>query len=120
MTLGLGKNAKRYDTLNINSMVQLLEYINIGEDFVREIIVHYKDGKDEKIDKARLKESNMLLFYLCKSEESQISPERLLENVDSAIADKVIIVTRHNAAYFANRIHYEGEAFNVVVNWNNE
>ena len=47
-------------------MVQLLEYINIGEDFVREIIVHYKDGKDEKIDKARLKESHSNDYYIYK------------------------------------------------------
>lgn len=117
LKLGLGKYAKKYDTLNICSMLQLLEYINIGEDFVREITVHYKDGKDEKIDKARLKDSNMLLSFLCKSRESQISPKRLLENINDAIAEKVIIITRHNDEYFANRISYNGGPFEIVANW---
>lgn len=117
LRLGLGKNAKKYDTLNINSMLQLLEYINIEEDFVREITVHYKDGKDEKIDKARLKDSNLQLSYPCKSRESQISPERLLENINDAIAEKVIIITRHNHEYFANRISYNGGSFEIVANW---
>lgn len=119
LTLGLGKNAKKYDTLNINSMLQLLEHINIGEDFVKEIIVHYKNGKDEKIDQARLKESNMLLFYICKSTESQISPECLLGNINNAVADKVMVVVRHNAKYFADRIQYNGDTFEIVGNWNN-
>lgn len=119
LTLGLGKNAKKYDTLNIGSMVQLLELINIGEEFVREIIVHYKDGNDEKIDRAKLKESNMLLYYLCKSEESQVSPEDLLQNINNAVADKVIIITRHNADYFVNRIPYNGGAFKIMVSWDN-
>ncbi len=119
LTLGLGRNARKCDTLNIDSMVQLLELINIGEEFVREIIVHYKDGQDEKIDRAKLKESNMLLYYLCNSEGSQVSPEDLLENINNAVADKVIIITRHNADYFRNRIPYNGGAFRIVVNWDN-
>lgn len=119
LTLGLGKSAKKSDTLNINSMLQFLEHINIVEDFVKEIIVHYKNGRDEKIDQAKLKESNMLLFYLCKSLESQISPECLLGNINDAVADKVLVLTRHNAAYFANVVQYNRDMFDIVTNLNN-
>lgn len=119
LTLGLGKHGKREDTLNIDSMLYLLESINIGEEFVTEIRVNYKDGSNDKIDVAKLKESQMLLFYQCQCKESQVSPESLLKNINDAVATKVLVITRHIREYFSCVRDYDGEEFNIVNDWDN-
>ncbi|WP_230397992.1 DUF6731 family protein [Novisyntrophococcus fermenticellae] len=118
LTLGLGKNGKREDTLNLESLLYLLEHINIGAEFVKEIEVNYKEGREDKIDKAKLKESNLLLSYPCSGVGSQVSPEDLLNNINNAVADKVMIITRHNREYFANMQQYNANGFNIVETWN--
>lgn len=118
LTLGLGKHGKKEDTLNLESMLYLLENINIGEEFVTEIKVSYKDGCDEKMDVAKLKESNMLLFDTCKCDESQVSPESLLNNINTVIANKILVIARHNRDYFGNINDYV-DAFNIVEEWDN-
>ena len=120
LTLGLGRRGKKGDTLNLESMLHLLDCINLDSDCVSEITVNYKNGADEKIDVARLKESNMLLSYTCHCQESQVSPEDLLRNVNDAVAEKVVTITRHNRDYFANIIVYDRENFDIIVVWNND
>lgn len=100
-------------------MLSLLGHINIDDEFVTEIKVNYKDGTDDKIEVAKLKESNVALFYLCKCEETQVSPENLLGNINSAVADKVLIITRHVDEYFRTVINYDMERFDVVETWDN-
>ncbi|MGC4018930.1 MAG: hypothetical protein QM793_06705 [Muricomes sp.] len=119
LTLGLGRNGKKEDTLNLESLLYLFEHINIGAEFVKEIKVKYKDGQDDKMDVAKLKESNMLLSYSCRCEKTQVSPEDLLNNINNAVGDKVLIITRHNREYFANIQQYNGDEFNIVETWNN-
>lgn len=119
LTMGLGKTGKKNDTLNLDSMLNLLESINIEEDFVTEIRVNYKDGSDEKIDLARLKQSHLLLYYLCVCKETQVSPESLLGNINAAVAEKVVVITRHNRQYFVNIHQYRGNAFDIVRRWEN-
>lgn len=118
LTLGLGYG-KKGDTLNRDSMLELLEHINIAEDFVKEIVVHYKDGSDEKIDKAKLKQSTMALNYTCRSENSQVSPECLLTNINTAIADKVIAVTRGVAEYHDHEhiLQYDMGPLGLINHW---
>lgn len=120
LTVGLGKHSTKEDSLNLESILYLLENINIAEEFVTEIEVHYKDGRDEKVDVAKLKSSQMLLSYLCKCEETQVSPENLLNNINSAVAERVLMVTRHNRDFFANINEYSGTGFDIVTNWDND
>ncbi len=117
LTLGLGKHGKKGDTLNLDSMLYLLEHINIGEGFVREIEVKYKDGSSENVDKAKLKNTNMLLSYPCKCEKTQVSPEDLLNNINNAVADKVLMITRHLREHHSNINTYNGNAIEIVKKW---
>ena len=119
LTLGLGKHGKKQDTLNLDSMLYLLEQINIGEEFVTEITVNYKNGTQEPTTIARLKKTELILFYYCTCVGTQVSPESLLNNINGAVTDKVVIITRHNDKYFAERRAYEGEEFDIVRKWNN-
>jgi len=118
LSVGIGQG-KKHDTLNLDSMLFLLEHINIGGEFVKEIIVKYKEGEEDKIDKAQLKESNMLLAYTCQCEGSQVSPEALVLNIYNAVADNIITITRHRGDYFAGILHYTEDMFEVVLQWDN-
>lgn len=120
LTLGLGRRGKKEDTLNLESMLHLLECINLDSDCVSEITVNYKNGTDEKIDVARLKESNMILSFPCRCQESQVSPEVLLDSINNAVAEKVVTITHHNRDYFANVIVYNDEDFDIIRVWDND
>ena len=117
LTMGLGIHGKKRDSLNLESMLHLLNQINIGEEFVREIIVSYKNGAEEHVDTAKLKQADRILSYLCKCEGSQISPVNLAENIDSAITEKVINIVQHNNIYYKNIIPYDGGVFEIVKDW---
>lgn len=116
LSLGMGRHGKKEDTLNIDSMLYLLERLNIEEECISEVRVDYKDGKDEKLDMAKLKESNLLLFYICKCDRTQVSPKDLLDNINDAVADKVIIIIGHNREFFSNIQQYH-EEIDIVKNW---
>lgn len=118
LTLGLGKKSNKFDTLNLESMMFLLEHINISSDFVKEIIVNYKDDTMSKIDTAKLKNANVLLSYGCSGVSTQISPEELIKNINTAIAEKVIDITRRNKEYFENKECYDAGMFEIVEHWN--
>lgn len=119
MSLGLGRCGKKSDTLNLESIVYLLEQINISQDFVREIVVSYKNGTEDKIDTAKLKNTNLILSYNCICDEYQVSPISLLNNVNNAVADKISMILRHIRENFANRVEYNGEKIKIVKMWNN-
>lgn len=119
LTLGLG-TAKNSETLNRDSILELLEHINITEDFVKEITVRYKNGKEEKVDRATLKQSSRILNFNCTSRENQISPECLLTNINQAVADKIIIITRGVAEYRGNLTEYDAGEIEIVEDWRPE
>lgn len=121
LTLGLGRGGKKTDTLNLENMLSLLEHINVDAEFVREILVNYKNGDEEKIDTARLKDTNMLLFYTCAgTSENQISPETLRENINKAIADKIVIITRSLKEYYRDVMQYSAEGLKIVTHWQDQ
>lgn len=120
LSLGLGKNSKRADTLNLESMLSLLDQINIGGDFVKEIEVKYKDGQDEKLDVARIKESQMFLGYKCTCEGTQVSPNDLLNNITTAVSDKVTVITKHLREYYKNSTQYIGDEIKIKKIWHEE
>lgn len=117
ISLGVGKNSKKLDSLDIESVLYLLNQINIDAQFIKEIIVKYKNAPDEKIDVARLKQSEMSLFYNCTCNESQVSPQVLRDNINNAIADKMTYVIPYLRNYFLNMEQYGGEIFEVVRDW---
>jgi len=120
LTLGMGNDKGKDASLNLENLLYLLERLNVNEDFVREIRVYYKNGKDEKIDKARLKQSQILLSYNCRCSGNQVSPQALIDNINAAVEEKVAEIVR------AARIHFENirpcnlEEIQIVANWNNE
>lgn len=83
--MGLGYD-KKDATMNIECVKDLLTRINIDENFVKEIIVRYKNNKDEKIDTAKLKETFIVLrtFFPTKG---NLAPDYLLYNCKEKIEE---------------------------------
>ena len=95
LTLGLGKNAKKADSLNLSSTLELLNTLNIDEDFVVEIEAKYANGTNEKVDLAKVKNSEKILFYICASVNSQVSPELLLKNMTNIVTERMTEILQY-------------------------
>lgn len=115
ITIGLGHDGKKDATLNLDSMLGLLNSINVDEEFVSEIVVYYKDGTDEKIETAKLKKESMILSYNCVSDNNQISPSALLENINNAVAEKIISITRYVPLEGQDIISYDGDKIELKI-----
>lgn len=99
ITLGLGQSAKKEDTLSLDSILELLEEINIASDVVKEVYVNYKNNEQKKVQLARLKQSSIIVSHDYPKGLSQIGPEYLLNNADEAF-------TEHRNEYRSTRDHY--------------
>ena len=118
ITIGLG-NTKRDDTLNKDSIMYLLDQINIQSGFVKEISINYKNGASEKMDFAKLKDSNFMLSYTCNCKESQVTPQELLNNFDSAIENKMKYITRHIREFYTDTKQYSGDILIIEATYKN-
>ncbi len=120
LTLGLGNDKGKGASLNLENLLFLLERLNINEDFVKEITVRYKNGKDQVLDRARLKQTQILLSYNCSCTGNQVSPQVLIDNVNAAVEEKVTEIVRAKRMYFENIRQCDIEEIQIVANWNNE
>lgn len=107
LTFGLGKNAKRADSLNLESTLELLNTLNINEDFIVEIEAKYANGTDEKVDIAKVKNSEKMLFYICPSINGQVSPALLLESMTNAVSDRMTEILQYMRDTKASAINLE-------------
>lgn len=113
MSLG---HTRRDATLNKDSILYLLEQINIDSGFVKEIRVDYKNGTNEKLDFATLKDTKLLLSHNCTCAGSQVSPQELLNNFDSAIENRVREITSHMRVFDQDKEQYTGGDIPIIVN----
>lgn len=89
-----GKNKK----LDMESLIAFLDAIHIQDDFIKEIEVHYSNGKTKSTIPAKLKKSNIVLFD-CFTGESTITQEILLRKsnkYDDSAAQKIILKNINN------------------------
>lgn len=92
ITLGVGPYPKKMDTLNIDSTLAILNQLNIGAEFVKEIEAKYVDGTSDKVDIAKIKNSQRILFYEVQEKIGQISPGMLMDVTEDAVADKILLI----------------------------
>ncbi|MEG0836190.1 MAG: DUF6731 family protein [Anaerovoracaceae bacterium] len=86
LTLGLGK--KKNATLDIGALINLLESINLDANCIKEITVNYRNGPDEKIDIAKLKENTAVLKIFFPIQGTQLGTEYILSNMDKLLRDE--------------------------------
>lgn len=83
LTLGLGKKKKA--TLDIGALIELLESINLDANCINEITVNYRNGPDEKLDIAKLKDSTAVLKIFFPIQGIQLGTEYILNNMDEIL-----------------------------------
>lgn len=86
LTLGLGKKKKA--TLDIGALIELLESINLDANCIKEIAVNYRNGPDEKIDIAKLKDSTTVLKIFFPIQGAQLGTEYILNNIDEILREE--------------------------------
>lgn len=86
LTLGLGKKKKA--TLDIGALIDLLESINLDANCINEIAVNYRNGSDEKIDIAKLKDNTTVLKIFFPIQGTQLGTEYILNNMDEILRNE--------------------------------
>lgn len=113
LTFGLGKHAKKGDTLNLESTLELLNTLNISEDFVVEIEARYANGTEEKIDVAKVKNSERMLSYNCPGVTGQVSPSVLFDNMTNIVSARITEIIRYMREVKSNSVNLEF-TFNII------
>ena len=117
ISLGLGR--KRKETLNIEYLLEMLESINIDSTCVKEIYVEYRNGTSDKIDKARLKEAEVILTLYFDIKDNQISSEYLKANLEQKLLKERKKYYRQVDDYYSNMITVK-EDYDFIEEWTEE
>ena len=117
VTLGLGR--KRKETLNIEYLLGLLESINLDSSCVKEIFVNYRNNTSEKIEKAKLKESNVILTMYFDIKDNRIGTEYLKANLEGKLMEDRKKYYRQIENYFQRKVDFR-EEYKFVEEWNEE
>ena len=114
LTLGLGKKKKA--TLNIGVLIELLESINLDANCSNEITVNYRNGPDEKIDIAKLKDSTTILKGGFPIKVTQLGTGYILNNMDEILRNERTKYYQQVQDYFSNSIEI-GEDYEINKIW---
>lgn len=109
LKLGMGKDQK--GTMDIDTLTYLLEQMDMDQDFVKEVEVHFNDGTQTKQQTARFK-SNLCLRGQCTVNEKQLSPEYIFNNGEELISKYRDKCYSQKSSYFSSAVqieHYELE-----------
>ena len=108
-TIGLGhdKNA----TLDIASLLELLDSINIESNCVKEILVNYKDNTSKRIDTAKLKENNVIYKVHFDLNATRLSAEYIKNNLEEVLTNERNKYYTQINDYFCNSIELEEYKF---------
>lgn len=118
LTFGLGK--ERNMTMNIQNVYELLNSLNISDDFITEIEVNHRPRKKGKLDKSYLKKADIILKSNVKYGKSQSLIYSLMSRSSNILDENYDIIQKHTFDYF-----YKSEAsteidptypFNLEVN----
>lgn len=114
LTLGLGKKKKA--TLDIGVLIDLLESINLDANCINEIAVNYRNGPDEKIDIAKLKDSTAVLKIFFPIQGTQLGTEYILNNMDELLRNERQKYYQQVEGHFLNATEI-GEDYEINKIW---
>ena len=100
LEIGLGQE-KRNETLDKVALLDLIAQLNIDSNAIKEIEVRYYGGEKEKIDKARIKRSEMTLRHQFPLSGSKIGAEYLKNHLGEAYAEQFGKFAPRVREYFA-------------------
>lgn len=114
LTLGLGRKKKA--SLDIGALIELLESINLDSNCINEIAVNYRNGPDEKIDVAKLKDSTAVLKVYFPIQGAQLGTEYILNNMDEILRNERQKYYPQVEEYFSSVIEI-GEDYEIDKIW---
>lgn len=114
LTLGLGRKKKA--SLDIGALIELLESINLDANCINEIAVNYRNGPDEKIDIAKLKDSTAVLKIYFPIQGTQLGTEYILNNMDEILRNERQKYYPQVEEYFSSVIEI-GEDYEINKIW---
>lgn len=117
LTLGLGR--KKNSTLDINALLELLDSINLDAHCIKEITVNYRNGPGEKLDVAKLRESNAVLKVFFPIEGTQLGAEYILNNMDEILRNERQKYYAQVEDHFSNVVDI-GENYEINMFWNED
>ena len=100
LTLGLGRKKKA--SLDIGALIDLLDSINLDANCINEIAVNYRNGSDEKIDIAKLKDSTTVLKIYFPIQGTQLGTGYILNNMDEILRNERQKYYSQVEEYFSN------------------
>lgn len=115
LEIGLGQE-KRNETLDKDALLDLIAQLNIGSNAIKEIEVRYYGGKKEKIDKARIKRSEMTLRHQFALGGSKIGAEYLKHHLREAYTEQYGKFAARIREYFAQEQIIDSE-YTFVTQW---
>ena len=114
MVLGLGR--KRNDSLNISAIVEILENLNLDSGCIKEITVNYKDGSDEPIDTAKLRESTEPLKIIFQSENANFNPHIIINTIEENLRNERSKYYDQVKSYFSKTKEI-GDKYELIEKW---
>lgn len=115
LEIGLGQD-KRSETLDKDALLDLIAQLNIGSNAIKEIEVRYYGGEREKIDKARIKRSEMTLRHQFALGGSKIGAGYLKQHLGEAYAEQYGKFAIRIREYFAQEQTVDAE-YTFVTQW---
>lgn len=83
LNIGLGRGKKDL-TLNKDSVLELIESMNIDSPYIKEIELHYADARTEKVELIKLKNSTSRVKAKFSTKDSKLGPEYLSDKAEDA------------------------------------
>lgn len=99
--------------------MELLDSINLDSNCIKEITVNYRNHPDEKIDIAKLRESNTILRIPFQIAGTQLGAEYILNNMDEVLRNERTKYYSQVSAYFEDSIEI-GEVYELEEDFDNQ
>ena len=115
LEIGLGQEKKK-ETLDKTALLDLIAELNIDSNAIKEIEVRYYGGEKEKIDKARIKRSEMVLRHQFPLGGSKIGAEYLKNHLDEAYGNQFGKFSPRVREYFAKEQQTD-DNYTFVSQW---
>lgn len=117
IVLGVG-HGKKEDTLDVDNIKSLINSLDLNDDLIDEIVVVYKDGKEEPVNRALLKNSNIIVSYKFPLNETYLPIDYLLNNSEEAFDKKRIEYREKLHEIIDHQIQINNSLEELNIHWN--
>lgn len=118
LEIGLG-HAKKEMSLDKDTLLDLISTLNIDSHTINEIEVRYYNGEREKIDKARIKRTEMILSHKFSLSGSKVGAEYLKQHLQEPYSEKYGKFAPHVRNYFLQETEADDD-YQFIAQWNGE